>query len=574
MIMETKNISILHPSFADQNSYKPMSPVTWHDLGMDAICDAITKKEEERTVLKKVMMNLSSNPAVAAYRGEVFEDILHHPEMRSKILKLLEQVKNLQDYMSSSRNIDKSDSIWTLTRRLKEVNDYILCIEALTECLTEADPKSQGLLALRQYVSDIQSDCYFAELKQDIAALYQVTNKVRSVTLGINLDENYDAETVGIISLNDKQFSNSKLLSAFAGKLSSGDQIQSGNDWNGKYTYRELQDHGDGISGAVQKNMLTFTAAVNPLMGLFIGMSRVRENSQEVNIMGGLNDVANHMLINSVKELKKVLAKYATVSIYSITGLIPEFLYYILWANYIEEMQTKGYSFSKAQVRPSGNAMEAKNICNLKLSVLAKEDPESIIGNDFSFTDQQRAYILTGANRGGKTTITQAIGQLYVMAQGGIYIPGDAFSFSPVDGIYTHFPADEDKTLDFGRLGEECNRFKALFTECTDRSLLLLNESFSTTSFEEGYFIAYDAVRAILKKGISTIYNTHMHKLGTEVDALNQESEISKAASLVVKVHADGTRSYKVEVAPAEGNSYAKDIAVKYGVTFEQLITQ
>lgn len=74
--------------------------------------------------------------------------------------------------------------------------------------------------------------------------------------------------------------------------------------------------------------------------------------------------------------------------------------------------------------------------------------------NDLNFDRERRVYILTGANRGGKTTITQAIGQLFVLAQGGIYIPGKSFVFSPVTGIYTHFPADEDKTLDLGRLGK------------------------------------------------------------------------------------------------------------------------
>ena len=43
--------------------------------------------------------------------------------------------------------------------------------------------------------------------------------------------------------------------------------------------------------------------------------------------------------------------------------------------------------------------------------------------------------------------------------------PGKAFTFPPVTGIYTHFPADEDKPLDLGRLGEECKRFKAIYEE-------------------------------------------------------------------------------------------------------------
>ena len=200
------------------------------------------------------------------------------------------------------------------------------------------------------------------------------------------------------------------------------------------------------------------------------------------------------------------------------------------------------------------------------------EKHETIVTNDLDFNVEHCVYILTGANRGGKTTITQAIGQLFVMAQGGIYVPGESFEYTPVDCIYTHFPANEDKTLDLGRLGEECRRFRDIYIAATEKSLLLLNETFSTTSFEEGYFIAKDSVRAILRKGIRTIYNTHMHKLGYEVDKINAtETDICvRAASLIVRSDA-GKRSFKVQLAPPEGMSYAEDIARKYGVTYELL---
>lgn len=188
------------------------------------------------------------------------------------------------------------------------------------------------------------------------------------------------------------------------------------------------------------------------------------------------------------------------------------------------------------------------------------------------FDNDHCVYILTGANCGGKTTITQAVGQLFVMAQGGIYVPGDSFEFEPVDCVYTHFPADEDKTLDLGRLGEECKRFREIYSDATGKSLLLLNETFSTTSFEEGYFIAKDSVKAILQKGVRTIYNTHMHKLGYDVDEINEMTAKAgrKASSMIVKSES-GRRSFKVEIAPPDGMSYAEDIARKYGVTYELL---
>jgi DNA mismatch repair ATPase MutS len=169
--------------------------------------------------------------------------------------------------------------------------------------------------------------------------------------------------------------------------------------------------------------------------------------------------------------------------------------------------------------------------------------------------------------------VTQAVGQLFLLAQSGIFIPGTRFCFDPADQVLTHFPADEDKTLDLGRLGEECRRFRELFTRCTPESLMLLNETFSTTSFEEGYFIAADAVRAILRMGTRTIYNTHMHKLAQDLDTvINEQGSEGKAVSLVAETK-EGKHSFRVMIAPPEGQSFARDIAEKYGVTYESLIS-
>ena len=217
--------------------------------------------------------------------------------------------------------------------------------------------------------------------------------------------------------------------------------------------------------------------------------------------------------------------------------------------------------------------MRAQGFYNLKLADFVKSASEIVV-NDLDFDDSKNLYLLTGANRGGKTTITQAVGLLYTLAQGGIFVPAEKFSFTPVDDIFTHYPADEDKTLDYGRLGEECKRFRELFAECTPESLLLLNETFSTTSFEEGFFIAKDAVRAILKKGTRCIYNTHMHKLAADIESLNAESAGEGAkvkAESLVALSDGGQRSFKVKVAPPQGLSYARDIAEKYGVTYEML---
>ena len=193
-----------------------------------------------------------------------------------------------------------------------------------------------------------------------------------------------------------------------------------------------------------------------------------------------------------------------------------------------------------------------------------------IIRNDIDFNKEHGIYIMTGPNRGGKTTFTQAVGMLFLLAQHGIYVPAEAATLSPVDNIYTHFPADENQTVNLGRLGEESKRLSEIFSIATDKSLLLFNESLATTSFAEGLYIAKDVVRALRYLGARTIFNTHMHELAMELEVMNSLEGDLKVASLITGIH-DGQRSYKVFLAPPEGVSYAKDIAEKYGVTFDQL---
>jgi hypothetical protein len=62
-----------------------------------------------------------------------------------------------------------------------------------------------------------------------------------------------------------------------------------------------------------------------------------------------------------------------------------------------------------------------------------------------------------------------------------------------------------------------------------------------------------------------------MHKLAQELDtAINVDGAEGKAVSLVAETK-DGKHSFRVVIAPPEGQSFAKDIAEKYGVTYESL---
>ena len=570
-IQMSNKYSLLFPDHS--LPYRKVSDLTVHDIGMDSVLLKLSKEKNEQVYITNVMKMITADSKNAGYRSDVFDDIYKNKAMRTELLELLDKVSFLKEYGSYRHDNDHEPGIWDLVHRLEEIGDYIKSIGAIYKCLSNADIHSEGLLGLKKYVSDLYEDNAFEELKRDIESLRADTSCLKSVTVGINLNERFEACGVGLISVNSKSFSKSNLVSHFIDKVSGKDILNDSSDWKEDYKFDEIVAKSPLQAGA------DFVPPVFSPMAMMSIMKVSEADDSTKEITNYMDKITDRMLSQTVKHLRNVLNKYTMLTVNDITDLIPEFIFYVRWAEYIEEMTSNGAVFCKPDVMDAPGEgdnrifMDSKGVYNIKLLSEHSSAFGDIVRNDLDFTDEHTLYILTGANMGGKTTITQSIGQLFFMAQAGIYVAATEFKYVPVDDIFTHFPADEDKTMDLGRLGEECKRFKELYEQATGKSLMLLNETFSTTSFEEGYYIAKDCSKAILKKGIRTIYNTHMHKLALDIDQINDENEKGKAASLVVKAK-EGKRLYEVEVAPPVGLSYAKDIAEKYGVTFEMLASE
>ena len=567
--MKEQSLSILFPN-QDKVEYRNLPDTVWHDLGLDAVVEKVAQRPEEAELIRRVMTGLTADPAVSAFRCDVFRDILNHQEIRERMMKLLQQVKTFYDYGIVNRGAGDEAGLWDLMHRLEEYHDYILTVEALRECLSDKDLCSDGLRNLWTAVDTICRDNGFAALKKDVEEMRVTASDLKSITVGINLNDRFEAINMGLVSVNKKPFTRSSLLKNFLSAVSPRDDIRDEADWNGSYSFYPANTEVGIVSNLTQVVEKTMFVR-NPLFAM--SMARIPDADGLAGVPRQMDSAATMLAGRITRRLKDMLGKYLNVSVREIAALIPELVYYTRWAEYIGKCEKNGWNFCKPETRqdPEDAAgMAAEGFCNLKL--IGSLTPAEVTFNDLSFDAEKRIYVLTGANRGGKTTITQAVGQMFLLAQGGISVPAQRFSFSPADCVLTHFPADEDKTMDLGRLGEECQRFREMYSASTGDSLLLLNETFSTTSFEEGYYIAVDAVKALLDRGCRVIYNTHMHKLAYDLDsAVNRPEQTGKAVSLVAET-TGGKNSFRVRVAPPEGKSFARDIAEKYGVTYESLI--
>lgn len=529
---------------------------------MDFLCNALTEDAYEHNSIKQLLTKITDDEEVIKYRCDVFDDFLRFPKLREDLTALLEKLADLREIERFQKDSEAS-SLWQLINRLREIGCYVDCITQIKTTLETIDVKSQGLLTLKENVTSIYNDSGFPDLKKDIQDTLAKAQKFRSITLGVNLDTLLRPKTVGVISLNDKPFTDSGILKRFTNFANKSSELHHGNDVSGFISFHPANPSttsfgiGQFVTGAQQDVNQTFTSELT-------GADPLSE---------ALKKVVTDILRRTVNDIKSMLNKYININGYSFVALMPEIIFYIRFAELCDKIMQKNLPLCKAQIAPiEERSCHIEDLYNIKLAVKNVDgDNIDIVTNEFVFDDDKRIYILTGPNRGGKTTITQAVGLAFLLAQNGIYVPASSMIFSPCDNIFTHFPADENDTVDLGRLGEESKRLSEIFESATQYSLLLLNESLATTNVAEGLYIAKDVVKAMRYLGTRAVFNTHMHDLARNLDKVNSEVEgDSRIESMVTGVE-NGNRSFKVFIAPPQGVSYARDIAQKYGVTFEKI---
>ena len=556
-----QEFSLLFPQ-GKEYKVNQLTPEAVNDLSIDFLLDNLTDVRNEREHIRNLLTQVTDDEEVIRYRGGVFEDFLRFPKLRDAMEELVARLADLKDVARFQKD-QEGPSLWSLINRLREVDEYVSCITMIKNTLEELDVTSEEMKTLRQIVTDIDRESGFPQLKADIDETMEKARKLKSITIGVNLDDMLRPKSAGVLSLNDSYFTDAGLMRRFMNFTNKQDGLHEGTDVSGfKHFHAANPVTVDVKFASYQKS-----AVSNDI--------HIEANSATGSdaISNAITKPVTSIMKKTCDDIKSTLKRYVNISGYMLINLMPEIIFYVRWAELIDKIIEKGMPVCKAEIiSPDDRYCSFKEIYNLKLAINnVNGENINIIRNDIDFDDERRIYILTGPNRGGKTIFTQAVGLAMMMAQWGVYVPAEKAVISPCDNMFTHFPADENDTVDLGRLGEESKRLSEIFDVATSRSFMLLNESLATTSVAEGLFIAKDVVKAMRFLGVRCVFNTHMHELARSLDELNGSVEgTSRVESLVTGVQR-GERSFKVAVMPPQGVSYAKDIAEKYGVTFDKI---
>jgi DNA mismatch repair ATPase MutS len=178
-----------------------------------------------------------------------------------------------------------------------------------------------------------------------------------------------------------------------------------------------------------------------------------------------------------------------------------------------------------------------------------------VVGNDVNAADKS-LVLITGANRGGKSTALRSIGLAQLMMQCGMFVSAESFRANLHDHIFTHFKREEDVNMKSGKLDEELNRMSLIVDKLTSSSMVLFNESFASTNEREGSEIARQIVRALLEKRIKVFYVTHLFDLAQGFHLANMDTALFLRAERL----GDGRRTFRLVEGEPLPTSYGEDL--------------
>ena len=515
-----------------------LSPDTVKDLALQEIVEGLSGKERDIIIIKEILSRIPKDLRDSQFRQEIMRDFLENEALTDDMDNVLDMIKTLKDYGSTKTMIMQNDStLYALLENLRELTTYVNATEELYNCLKKYDVKSEGLCRLKEQLGEIVADEKFEEAKADIDLMLEDLSCVRSANVGVTFTPDMNIDEVKVVD-----FVPYKIKS--------------------KYKFAEIAAEFANIMNAGNQNIggpkpMVNTRVVDPLL---VAMAPVIEK---------------HLKRHFVR-LKSTISKYLKFDNRSMVEMYEGLVFYIAIARFGRRLQANGEVIcfpvlskpdQDGSFKETDKSFMIKDLYNVRLYIAQEKN---IVKNDFEFSPTENLFILTGPNRGGKTIIEQALGIISLMASTGCFVTASSCAGRPFSNILTHFPIDENLTINYGRLGEEAVRIKEIVKTSNDTTLILFNETYSTTSAEDGLYLSKDLLRVLKEKGTAVIFNTHIHEVARSIDEMNQWDGQSHFTSLIMEI-VNNENTFKLKRSEPDSCSYAMNIARKYGITYEQM---
>ncbi len=483
-------------------------PAFFADLNLDQAVATITSGRDEYNVRPFFWIGLNSKDAVK-YRQEVFGD-LENSTLLAYVESFAEKMREMRRHLTQAEKLRHKfqKASWLLDA----VEIYCEAVTGLLHDLSFVRLKSRGFLAFRAYLTDyIQSG--------DFASLLKETKKLKSELASVEYSVLiFDGGFT--VKKYEPQGDYSAVIEATFKKFQQGDV----KDYRVKLSDWPDMNH-------IEAQILDFVALLYPEI---------------------------------FAELDTFCAKHAGYLGGSVAVFDREIQFYVAYLASAAPLKKAGLAFCYPAV--SGDSKEVYNREGYDLALAQKlvTEQSPVVCNDFHLSGQERMFVVTGPNQGGKTTFARMFGQLHYLASLGCPVPGTSAKLFLCDGVFTHFEKQENAKNLRGKLEDDLVRIHAILDRATPSSIVIMNEIFTSTALKDAVFLSKKIMERLMQQDVLGVFVTFIDEL-----ASLSGKTVSVASTVVPDDPA--LRTFNIVRKPADGLAYAMSIAEKHRVTYRSL---
>jgi hypothetical protein len=483
-------------------------PDSFADLNLDQVLESLTAGREQYGLRPFFFAPLHQVAAVR-YRHEVLRD-LEKAEVLEPVSRFAGSMRSMREHLAQAGKLryQLQKQSWFLDA----AEIYCEAVRSLAADLAECAPGSRGLQGLRDYLAGYAASERFTSLAAETMALKDALARV-----------------VYAVRINGARVT----VSAYAGEADYGAEVAE--------TFARFQQ------GAVQSRLARLP-------------DYAEMNHVEARILDGVAQL--------VPDVFRARADFCVRHRDYLDAVVGRFdrevQFYLAYLEMADRFRGAGLPLCYPHVSRSKEIAVGETF---DIALASKVVPQggTVVCNDLHLAGPERVFVVTGPNNGGKTTFARTFGQLHYLASLGLLVPGrEARLFLP-DRIFTHFEREEDIETLRGRFDDELVRVHEILGQATSDSVIVMNESFSSTSLSDALFVGTEVMRQVLELGCLGVYVTFVDEIASLSEAM-----VSMVSQVVPDNPAE--RTFKVIRKRADGRAYAWAIAEKYGLSYQRLM--
>lgn len=479
------------------------------DLNLDQMIESISIGAEREFISRLLEQPLDSVEKIT-YRQEVFRDLEEEKLFRAmkEFVKCLDHVDHLLCGLDRLVYEEQKDSCF-----LNGLEEYCSGVEHFAECMEHSSLRSKGLQTVGRYLSNYRSSEQYQKLRKE-------NQRLAEAVRGIQYQISFDGHTIRIGAGTKAPDYNLKVRKLFHPFL------------------------GETLKGHCRRYQ-----------------TDINMNCVEYQILQGVKRL--HPTV--FQEVHKFRVEYQEYKDGGIEQFRKECQFYLAIKDYLATVQAAGFPLSYPEFT---NELEDTCILqgyDLVLGEKLAREHKLVVMNDFICQPNERVYVVTGPNQGGKTTFSRMLGQIHYLATLGAPVPAMKARLILCKGIFTHFEHEEAAYNDNGKLQDDLLRMHEILETMTDHSLVIINEMLSSTSYQDATMIGEKIIHKLEQTDCISIYVTF-------VDELSKLG--GKTVSLVSRMEEkdDPRRTFQIIRKDADGLVYAKSISEKYELTYDSLM--